>query len=153
MAAFLVLFFFKLCCVMQALAPWPGIRPRPPALEAWSLNRCTTREVPERLRLLNLGYIACQIVYHYKQCIPLKKKIYIYIYIRITSEKSICIMCQSSYSAGVKCLRGGNFADSRRRKIHTLTCGRKKGENNNRSFMIWLMHILRWININTEVKC
>ena len=28
------------------LVPWPGIEPVPPALEAWSLNHWTTREVP-----------------------------------------------------------------------------------------------------------
>ena len=29
------------------LVPQPGIEPMPPALEAWSLNHWTTREVPE----------------------------------------------------------------------------------------------------------
>ena len=28
------------------LVPWPGIEPVPPAVEAWSLNHWTTREVP-----------------------------------------------------------------------------------------------------------
>ena len=28
------------------LVPWPGIEPSPPAVEAWSLNHWTTREVP-----------------------------------------------------------------------------------------------------------
>ena len=31
---------------MWDLVPWPGIEPGPPALGAWSLNHCTTREVP-----------------------------------------------------------------------------------------------------------
>ena len=31
---------------MWDLFPWPVIEPRPPALGAWSLNHCTTREVP-----------------------------------------------------------------------------------------------------------
>ena len=31
---------------MWNLVPWPGIEPRPPALGAWSLSLCTTREVP-----------------------------------------------------------------------------------------------------------
>ena len=31
------------------LVPQPGIEPVPPALEARSLNHCTTREVPQRL--------------------------------------------------------------------------------------------------------
>ena len=30
------------------LVPWPGIEPGLPALEAWSLNHWTTREVPQR---------------------------------------------------------------------------------------------------------
>ena len=33
-------------CGMWDLAAWPGIRPGPPALGAWSLNPWTTREVP-----------------------------------------------------------------------------------------------------------
>ena len=33
-------------CGMWDLVPWPGIEPRPPALGAWSLSHCTTREVP-----------------------------------------------------------------------------------------------------------
>ena len=32
------------------LVPWPGIRPEPSALEAWSLNPCTAKEV------LSLGF-------------------------------------------------------------------------------------------------
>ena len=35
-----------LSCNMWDLAPWPGIKPRPPVLEAWSLSHWTTREVP-----------------------------------------------------------------------------------------------------------
>ena len=31
----------------KPLVPWPGIRPGPQALGAWSLNHWTTREVPE----------------------------------------------------------------------------------------------------------
>ena len=31
---------------MRDLVPWPGIKPRLPALGAWSLNCWTTREVP-----------------------------------------------------------------------------------------------------------
>ena len=33
-------------CGMWDLVPWPGIEPRPPALEAQSLSHWTTREVP-----------------------------------------------------------------------------------------------------------
>ena len=35
-----------LCCSMWDLVPWPGIKPRPPALGVWNLNHWTTREVP-----------------------------------------------------------------------------------------------------------
>ena len=31
---------------MRDIVPWPGIKPRPPALGAWSLNHWPTREVP-----------------------------------------------------------------------------------------------------------
>ena len=33
-----------LSCGMRHLVPQPGIKPRPPALGAWSLNHWTTRE-------------------------------------------------------------------------------------------------------------
>ena len=33
-------------CGIWDLVPWPGIKPRPPALETWSLSRWITREVP-----------------------------------------------------------------------------------------------------------
>ena len=35
-----------LSCSMWDLVPWPGIKPRPPALGTWSLTHWTTREVP-----------------------------------------------------------------------------------------------------------
>ena len=35
-----------LSCSLWDLVPWPGIKPRPPALESWSLSLLTTREVP-----------------------------------------------------------------------------------------------------------
>ena len=34
-------------CNMWDLAPWPGVKTWPPALEAASLSLQTTREVPE----------------------------------------------------------------------------------------------------------
>ena len=34
-----------LICGMQDLVPWPGIKPRPPALGVWSLSHWTTKEV------------------------------------------------------------------------------------------------------------
>ena len=39
--------FFGPCCVTcRILVPWPGIKPGPPAVEAWSPNHWTTREFP-----------------------------------------------------------------------------------------------------------
>ena len=34
-----------LSCILWDQVPWPGIKPRPPALGAWSLSHWTTREV------------------------------------------------------------------------------------------------------------
>ena len=34
-----------LSCSMWNLVPWPGIKPRPPAWEAWSHSHWATREV------------------------------------------------------------------------------------------------------------
>ena len=42
----------SLSCSMWHLASWPGIKPRPPALGAWSLSHSTTREVPHNSLLL-----------------------------------------------------------------------------------------------------
>ena len=42
---FIYLAALGLTCGMRNLVPWPGIEPRPPALEARSLNCWTTREV------------------------------------------------------------------------------------------------------------
>ena len=46
----------SLGCSMWDLVPWPGIKPGPPALEAWTLGFCTTREVPKG-RILNWGVL------------------------------------------------------------------------------------------------
>ena len=35
-----------LSCSIWDLVPWPGIKPKSPALEAWSLSHWSTREVP-----------------------------------------------------------------------------------------------------------
>ena len=43
-----------LSCGMWDLVPLPGIEPGPSALEVWSLNHWTTREVP-MCRILNKG--------------------------------------------------------------------------------------------------
>ena len=50
---FLTMYLVALClsCSMWALAPWPGIKPRPPALGARSVSHWTTREVPVPLFL------------------------------------------------------------------------------------------------------
>ena len=41
------LFIYRLChAACEILAPQPGTEPRPPALEAWSPNYWTAREVP-----------------------------------------------------------------------------------------------------------
>ena len=37
--------FWLLCAACGILVSWPGIEPTPPAVEAWSLNHWTTREV------------------------------------------------------------------------------------------------------------
>ena len=49
-----LLFFLFLAMPYTAceiLVPQPGIKPMPPAVEAWSLNHWTTREVPVYLPL------------------------------------------------------------------------------------------------------
>ena len=45
-------FYFILAMPCGILVPWPGIETMPPAMEAWSLNHWTIREVPDHL--LNL---------------------------------------------------------------------------------------------------
>ena len=48
-----VIFFFLLHhAACGILVPWPGIEPMPPALQAWSLNHWTTREVLRVIALL-----------------------------------------------------------------------------------------------------
>ena len=45
-------FFFWPCCEacwILLIVPQPGIEPTPPALEEWSLNNWTSREVPARV--------------------------------------------------------------------------------------------------------
>ena len=44
---FIYLAVLGLSCGMQDLVPWPGIKPRPPALGTWSPKHWTTREVPK----------------------------------------------------------------------------------------------------------
>ena len=38
-------FFLLTHAACEILVPQPGIKPMPPAIAAWSLNHCTTREV------------------------------------------------------------------------------------------------------------
>ena len=40
-------YFWRCCTACSFLVPQPGIKPVPPAVEAWSLNHWTTREVPD----------------------------------------------------------------------------------------------------------
>ena len=49
-------FFWPRCVSCGILVPRPGIEPLPLALEAWSLNRWTTREVPGGFILLKNSY-------------------------------------------------------------------------------------------------
>ena len=42
-----LLFIWLRCAACGTLVPQPGVKPVPPAVEAWSLNHWTTREVPE----------------------------------------------------------------------------------------------------------
>ena len=48
-----------LCCSMQDLVSWPGIKPRSPALETQSLRHWTTREVPS---VFNMGLPSVRIL-------------------------------------------------------------------------------------------
>ena len=40
-----LLWYVNSSCGIWDIVPWPGIKPRPPTLEAWSLSHWTTREV------------------------------------------------------------------------------------------------------------
>ena len=42
----ILFYFWPHCVACGILFPWPGIEPTPPALEAWSPNHWTAREVP-----------------------------------------------------------------------------------------------------------
>ena len=44
-------FFLAMLCGLWDPGPWSGIEPMSPALEAWSLNHWTTREVPRNFLL------------------------------------------------------------------------------------------------------
>ena len=43
---FSAFFFFIICMACSILVPQPGIKPIPPAVETWSLNHWTAREIP-----------------------------------------------------------------------------------------------------------
>ena len=49
MQSFLVFWLCYMAC--EILVPWPGIKPVPPAVGAWSFNLWTTREVSQWLQL------------------------------------------------------------------------------------------------------
>ena len=59
-------FIFWLCSAAWGiLVPWPGIKPIAPAVEAWSLNHWTTREVPKGTSLesgLNILKTRCTLI-------------------------------------------------------------------------------------------
>ena len=60
MVSELILFWGDMWCGLWGLSSAPGIKPVPPALEAWSLNHRTAREVPWWLLLLqSMGSGAC----------------------------------------------------------------------------------------------
>ena len=44
---FTLFYFWPYHVACKILVPWPGIEPMPPAVETWSLNHWTAREVPE----------------------------------------------------------------------------------------------------------
>ena len=59
---YLLTFCHATCAI---LVPWPGIRPTPPALEAWILTHWTTRAVPNSLLLIHKEFSeACHHVGH-----------------------------------------------------------------------------------------
>ena len=47
MFLFIYLAMIGLSCSMWDLVLWPGIKPEPPALGAWSFSHWTTRDVPD----------------------------------------------------------------------------------------------------------
>lgn len=52
---FFFLLFFD-CVACGILVPYPGIELAPPAVEAWRVNHCTTREVCiQLLKLIDLN--------------------------------------------------------------------------------------------------
>ena len=53
-----IFFFFFFCPHCEAygiLVPQPEIEPAPPAVEVWSLNHCTSREVPLRTHFCSVN--------------------------------------------------------------------------------------------------
>ena len=54
-------FFWPRCTACGILIPWPGIEPRPPAVEARSPNHWTAREFPHMNQILmgNHSFIGC----------------------------------------------------------------------------------------------
>ena len=55
---YLFIYFWPRCLACGILVPQPGIQPVPPAVEAWSLNHWTAREVPSP-PLLNVKCFPC----------------------------------------------------------------------------------------------
>ena len=64
---FLPFFFFSGHSMRHGDLPQPGIKPMPPAVEAWSLNHWTTREVPTLVNFCVFGNIhtnGCEVMPH-----------------------------------------------------------------------------------------
>ena len=71
--------------VCGILVPRPGIEPTPPALEVWSLNHWTTREVPNvfilrRVMLKYLG-VKCHDIFNF-QMVQKKRNYHSLMYIK-----------------------------------------------------------------------
>ena len=52
-------FFWPFYTACRILVPWPRIKTVPPAVEAWSPNHQTTREVPKNIYLKPMSNILC----------------------------------------------------------------------------------------------
>ena len=61
---FIFFFFFWPCRVACGiLVPWPGIKPVPPAVEVWSPNHWTAREVPRFLFLKEIPVFSISCIF------------------------------------------------------------------------------------------
>ena len=107
-------YYFRLCHVAYGiLVPWPGFKPGPPAVEVWSLNHWTTREVP-----IDSFWIQIWIV-TYRQSITWPKQgLFVkckWIYV------NFIFISASIYHRPVVCLGIGQIFSGSRASEHTLT--------------------------------